>query len=95
MKLVIRTVVFHIFCIVIFTYLYLYLSNHFQNGQEGFNNKTKPKTLIDFLLLSTTIQAGVGISDLFPISYYGKLLVIAQQFILILTHVITLYIFTL
>lgn len=95
MKLVIRTVVFHIFCIVIFTYLYLYLSSHFQNGQEGFNKNTKPKTFIDFLLLSTTIQAGVGISDLFPISYYGKLVVIAQQFILILTHVITLYIFTL
>jgi hypothetical protein len=94
MKLVIRTVVFHTLCIVIFTYLYLYLSNHFQNEKEDFNN-TKQKSFIDFLLLSTTIQAGVGFSNLFPISYYGKIAVIVQQIITILTHVITLYIFTL
>lgn len=55
----------------------------------------KYSTFTDFLLLSTTIQAGVGISDLFPISFYGKIAVILQQFILIMTHVITLYVFTL
>ena len=94
MKLVIRTVVFHALCIVFFTYIYLYLSKHFKNAQEEFNN-TKQTTFIDFLLLSTTIQAGVGFSNLFPISYYAKLTVIIQQLIIILTHVITLYIFTL
>jgi hypothetical protein len=93
MKLVIRTVVFHLFCIFLFAYLYLYLSDHFQIGKEDKN--TKYTSFIDFLLLSTTIQAGVGISELFPISYYGKLIVIIQQFLMLSTHVITLYIFTL
>jgi len=96
MKLVIRTFVFHILCIIIFTYLYLYLSDHFQNNKE--TNETKnPKytSFIDFLLLSTTIQAGVGISDLYPISYNGKLAVIIQQIIMMLTYIITIYVFTL
>ena len=93
MKLVIRTVFFHIFCIIIFTYLYLYLSDHFQSDNNEKNKRYN--SFIDFFLLSTTIQAGVGISDLFPITYYGKIAVIIQQFLMLLTHIITLYIFTL
>ena len=53
------------------------------------------QSFVDFLLLSTTIQAGVGISDLYPLSYYSKLVVIIQQMLMLFTHVITLYIFTL
>jgi len=94
MKLVIRTVVFHIFCILIFTYLYLYLADHFQTGKNETKNP-KYTSFIDFLLLSTTIQAGVGISDLLPVTYYGKLTVIIQQIIMLFTHIITLYMFTL
>lgn len=93
MKLVIRTVVFHILCIIVFAFLYLYLAEQFQNGKEEQNKKYT--TFTDFLLLSTTIQAGVGISDLFPISFFSKIAVIIQQFIMILSHVITLYVFTL
>lgn len=97
MKIVIRTVIFHILCIAIFGSLYFKLSEHFQNGKNDNSNEKNKKysTFTDFLLLSTTIQAGVGISDLFPISFYGKIAVILQQFILIMTHVITLYVFTL
>jgi hypothetical protein len=53
------------------------------------------KGVIDYLLLSTTIQAGVGISDLYPLSYYSKIAIIIQQILMLFTHVITLYIFTL
>jgi heme A synthase len=93
MKLVIRTVVFHTICILLFASIYLYLSDHFQSEKEEKNKKYT--TFTDFLLLSTTIQAGVGISDLFPTSFFSKVAVIVQQFTMILTHVITLYIFTL
>lgn len=88
MKLAIRSVVFHMLCIFIFAIIYLYFSTHFvsNNGDNDF---------IDFLLLSTTIQAGVGVTDLYPISYYGKVTMIAQQIIMLATHVFTLYIFTL
>ncbi len=96
MMIVIRTVIFHILFIDIIGSLYFNLSEHFQNGKNDNNEKNKRySTFTDFLLLSTTIQAGVGISDLFPISFYGKITVILQQFILIMTHVITLYVFTL
>jgi hypothetical protein len=89
MKIVIRTVCFHILCILIFALFYYQLKDHFQrNIKEEF-------TFLDYFLLSTTIQAGVGISDIYPISFYGKLLMILQQLILIMAHVITLYIFTL
>lgn len=89
MKLVIRTVVFHILCIIIFALIYSQFSEQFHVTE---NDK---KSLVDFFLLSTTIQAGVGISDLYPLSYYTKIVVIIQQMLMLFTHVITLYIFTL
>lgn len=92
MKIVIRTVFFHFFCIVLFSYLYLYLSNDFQNIKEV---HIKYSDYIDFLLLSTTIQAGVGITNITPITFNSKLAITIQQVFVILTHVITLYVFTL
>ncbi len=89
MKLVIRTVVFHIFCIIVFALIYSNFSQQFHIIDED------KKSLVDFFLLSTTIQAGVGISDLFPLSFYMKILVMIQQMLMLFTHVITLYIFTL
>lgn len=89
MKIVIRTAVFHLLCILTFALIYLYLSEHFQT-----NHDTKHNSFTDFLLLSTTVQAGVGVSELYPISFYSKLVLIIQQVLLIFTHLITLYIFT-
>lgn len=93
MKIVIRTVLFHILCIIFFALIYLYLSEHFQSTNREKN--IKYNNFIDFLLLSTTIQAGVGISDLYPVSFYSKIVLMIQEVLLILTHLITLYIFTL
>jgi hypothetical protein len=92
MKIVIRTVVFHFLCILLFAMLYYYASDQYQ-----YQNKTKNQShasLIDYIFLSTTIQAGVGLTDIYPISSYGKMLMIIQQFIMIMTHVFTIYIFT-
>jgi hypothetical protein len=88
MKIVIRTVLFHFSCIIIFGILYFYLKEDFTEKEEA-NLET-----IDYLLLSTTIQAGVGISDIYPTSFYGKLTMIIQQIIMICTHVFTIYVFT-
>ena len=86
MKIVIRTVCFHFFCILIFAYLYF-------NFRDDFQIQNKEElTTIDYIFLSTTIQAGVGISDVYPISFYGKVIMIIQQLIMIMTHVFTLYI---
>ena len=87
MKIVIRTVCFHFFCILIFAYFYF-------NFRDDFEYK-KELTPIDCISLSTTIQSGVGISDIFPTSFYGKTIMIIQQLIMIMTHVFTLYVFNL
>lgn len=90
MKLVIRTMIFHIICILIFAAWYYSLADSFLDKSETNENKT----FLDYLLLSVTIQAGVGYSFLDPINYYSKILVILQQLIMLSTHIITLYIFT-
>lgn len=89
MKLVFRTILFHIFCIFVFTFIYITLSDDF------YVNHKRDKTFIDFLLLSTTIQCGVGFSDYYPVSFYSKLAIIIQQLIMICAYVFTIYIFTL
>ncbi len=91
MKLVFRTLFFHILCIIIFAFLYYKFREDFTEEQE---EKVKI-SVIDSLLLSTTIQAGVGISKIYPETFYGKIIMIIQQIIMIMTHLITLYIFTL
>ena len=98
MKIVARTVVFHIFCILFFSFIYYTFSNHFENlGEDlhNFNGTIRKRTLLDFILFSTTIQAGVGIIDFYPSTTFTKIIVIMQQLIIISTHVFTLYIFTL
>ena len=88
MKIVIRTVFFHFLCIVFFGILYFYL-------KEDFTEKTEINLeIIDCLLLSTTIQAGVGVSDLYPTHFSCKIIMIIQQILMICTHVFTIYIFT-
>jgi len=87
MKIVIRTVCFHFLCIIIFGTLYFYLKDDFSEKKED------NLEIIDYLLLSTTIQAGVGVSDLHPTSFNGKLTMIIQQLIMLCTHIFTIYIF--
>ena len=98
MKRVIKTVAVHLFFIIIFAIFYYYFSKHFEkntpNKCKKYNCATEVNTLIDFLFFSTTIQAGVGISDVLPNSIYGKMLMIMQQLIMISIHVITIYVFT-
>jgi hypothetical protein len=79
MKIVIRTVVFHFVCILIFALFYYYFKDDFQPKLLD-----KDLNTVDYLLLSTTIQTGVGISDIYPVSFYGKIIMIIQQFLMIM-----------
>lgn len=93
MKFLFRALFFHFICILIFTLLYNTFSLSFDNTNH--TNHTKRTTILDFLLLSTTIQAGVGISGFYPINATGKLLMTLQQIIMLSNNVFTLYLFTL
>ena len=99
MKRVIKTVAVHLFFIIIFAIFYYYFSKHFEkntpNKCKNYNCDTEVNTIIDFLFFSTTIQAGVGLNEISPISNYGKIIIILQQLIMISINVLTIYVFTL
>ena len=92
MKVVLRTLVFHFLCIIVFAFLYSHLSMHFNNDKT--RNSIINISMIDYLTLSVTIQAGIGLSDLYPVSHLAKIILMIHQFVVISTHVFTLYIFT-
>ena len=90
MKLAIRTVLFHFLCILIFGAIYYNIQNQFQHKSEQ-----ERQSLLDYILLSTTIQAGVGFTDIYPITNFSKIIMVLQQIMMIMTQVFTLYFFIL
>ena len=96
MKLVFRTLLFHIICILLFALLYSNFSDssYEEMGSES-SNKNKKRTFLDYLLFSTSIQASIGIAEFFPHTLITKVILITQQFVVISTHVFTIYILTL
>lgn len=95
MKIVIRTVFFHFCCILFFGLIYLIFKDGFSRDPAYTVDNKKEPEIIDCLFLATTVQAGVGYSDLYPITNLAKTILIIQQFIMISTNVFLLYIFTL
>ena len=95
MKLVFRSLLLHLCCIVLFTYFYYFDSSNFDFPHHSKKDQLQPITWLDCFNLATTIQAGVGYASMYPANEVGKMLMIAQQFIMIASHVLTLYIFTL
>ena len=89
MKLVIRTVFFHLCCIALFTGIYYHL-----RGELFIPNATEV-TAMDCALLSTTIQSSVGMTNIAPLTNLTKIVMSIQQLVLITTYVFTVYIFSL
>jgi len=95
MKYVLRTVAFHIVCLLLFGFTYLLFKEHFiRDVNFTIDNKKTPEVL-DCFFLSTTIQAGVGYSDLYPMTDIAKIIMMIQQLVMITTNVFLLYFFTL
>lgn len=88
MKLAIRTVCFHFLCILIFGIIYYNIQYQFKHMDEQ-----QRKSILDYILLSTTIQAGVGFTDIYPITNFSKIMMVLQQILMIMTQVFTLYFF--
>jgi hypothetical protein len=77
-----------------FGLIYWFFTDQFVRGEDFSKNSSSVPELIDHLFLSTTLQAGVGFSDLYPTTNFTKSLVILQQFIMISVNVFVIYIFT-
>ena len=87
---IIKTLAVHIFCIILFSFFYFKFSTHFDNNKHD----SSRHTLLDYVLFSTTIQAGVGLSDIFPKTVLGKILLVVQQLLMLSINVITIFVFT-
>jgi hypothetical protein len=91
-KHIISTFCFHVFFALLFSVIY------YQVGESGFEltaSSTKNKRragFMDYLALSTSIQAGVGISNLSPNTELSSLLLTIQQFFLIAANVFVVYV---
>jgi uncharacterized membrane protein len=94
MRVVLKTVAFQILCVLLFGLIYVSYKSHFIRDPAYTTNNKKQPELLDCLFLATTVQAGVGYSDLYPITDVAKIIMIIQQFIMISTNVFLLYIFT-
>ena len=92
MKAVFQTLIFQLCCIVIFGFIYWYCQEDFTT--DSTERKKQKGELIDYLFMSTTIQAGVGYVDLYPIAMRSKLALICQQFIMISSNVLILFLFS-
>lgn len=90
MKTILGLLVLHLSCVIIFFMIYSSIMDDFVSPFT-----TKKTDIVDCLLLSTTIQAGVGLTKIFPVGNYGRLIVILQQTILIASHVITIVLLSL
>ncbi len=88
MRIVLKALFVNMLCIMIFSIIYINIAKD--------NFITQQNTLpeyIDCLLESITIQSGVGIATIYPVTSFGKLIIMIQQLLLICTNAIILYFF--
>ena len=93
MRLVLATIFFNFICIGIFCMIYFYLQDGFINNNALKNNSLNNIDIMDFILFSTTIQAGVGITSLSPNSFSTKLVATIQQIIMLTAYFFVLHFF--
>ena len=76
-----KTLSLNFVAILLFTLLYFTLS---KAGGEQFNGLDKESSFLDHLYFAFTVQSTVGFGDIYPVSPMAKILVMAQQSVLIL-----------
>lgn len=89
MKYVISSFLFHLFMIFLFSVIYYFIEASNFKFDDTLNRSPE---YIDYLSLSTTLQSGVGLSDLAPATQLSSLLIVLQQLILIGTNVLIVYV---
>ena len=91
MKIAIRTVLFQFISIIFFALIYYFFRDYLKSNSKHSN----PFTLIECFFLSVTIQAGVGLTDVHPISYHTQIVMMLQQLLMITSSIFTIYFFSL
>ena len=91
---VLNTVLFQLFCIVLFSCLYWIYIDDFVPATTSNKNKQTKGEFIDCFYTSITIQAGVGYNGLDPITDRAKMLLMTQQFVMICANALIFYLFS-
>ena len=87
-SILINSVGFHILTLILFALIYYLLPNgHFILPPDS----KRDLFLLDFFNLSTTIQAGVGITQIIPATSLAQTVMSCQQLILIIGNVSVLH----
>ena len=76
-----KTMSLNFVAILLFTLMYFTVS---KIGGEQFNGLDKESSFLDHLYFAFTVQSTVGFGDIYPISPMAKMIVMAQQSVLIL-----------
>jgi hypothetical protein len=88
MKFIINSLGFHIIALLLFAFIYYSLPNgHFILPPD----LKRDLLLLDFFNLSTTIQAGVGLTQIIPATPLAQTVMSCQQLMLIVGNVSILH----
>jgi len=93
MKEIFVTIIFNFASIIIFSIIYINLKDEFvYNLSDNSKNKVQIQ-VIDFIMYASTIQSGVGLTDIMPNTFVSKLITIIQQYIMISSYLLVVYFF--
>ena len=81
-----RTFFLNIIFVITFAIIYSNMSSEFVLT----NRENQDINFIDCLLTSTSIQAGVGITNIMPISNVSKIAMIIHQLLMITSHLLAI-----
>jgi hypothetical protein len=87
MQQVINILIFNFISIMIFTVIYMYLPKN--SFTKIYNNEEF--TLIDYFSYSTTIQAGIGLSDMTRNNQYAIVVTTIQQLVYMTSYALVVY----
>jgi hypothetical protein len=96
MKQIFTAILLNFISILIFCIIYIFLKDDFiYNESDKINNLNNKIQIIDIIMYTSTIQSGVGLTNLMPNSFRAKFFTIMQQYVMISFNFFILYFFAL
>jgi len=96
MKQILSAILLNFISILIFCMIYIFLKDDFiYIESDKINNLNKKIQIIDLIMYTSTIQSGVGLTNLMPNSFKVKVFTIMQQYLMISFNFFILYFFAL
>lgn len=94
MKQVLSAIFLNFTCIWIYCIIYICLKDDFiYNSSEKFSNSNDKVQIIDLIMYTSTIQSGVGLTNIMPNTFISKFFTISQQYVMISFNLFILYLF--